>query len=97
MHIEPSELIAALKEAPEGRSSPPCEVHDYVLEHIYRPLLRNETVFFADLDFEAFTIEDIDDLDQWLRRRESAVRCLYELEGRFCSAAPVSRPGHAFC
>ena len=97
MHIEPSGLIAALKEAPEGRSSPPCEVCDYVLEHIYRPLLRDKPVFFADLDFEAFTIEDIDDLIQWLEQRERTTSCLCKLGMVFCNAAPVSRPDRAFC
>ena len=97
MHIEPSGLIAALKEAPEGQSSPPGEVCDYVLEHIYRPLLQDELVFFADLDFEAFTIEDIDDLNQWLEQRERTTSCLCKLGMVFCNAAPVSRTGRAFC
>ena len=97
MHIEPSGLIAALKEAPEGQSSPPCEVCDYVLEHIYRPLLRDKPVFFADLDFEAFTDEDVWSLRGWIEQREKIAYRLSDLAKIFRSANPVSRTGRAFC
>ena len=97
MHIDASGLVAALKEAPEERMSPCQAVTEYVMEHIFAPLRRNEPVFFAHLDFEAFTDEDIWSLREWIEQRECLSRRLYELSGFFRNANPVSRPGRAFC
>ena len=97
MHIEASGLVAALKEAPDERT-PPCQaVPEYVMEHIFAPLRRNEPVFFADLDFEAFTDEDIWVLRGWIEQRERIVYRLSDLEKIFRAAKPVCRTGRAFC
>lgn len=97
MHIDASGLVAALKEAPEERMSPCQAVTEYVMEHIFVPLRRNEPVFFADLDFEAFTDEDIWSLRGWIEQRELISRSLYDLSRLFRNAKPVSRTGRAFC
>ena len=97
MHIDASGLVAALKEAPEERMSPCQAVTEYVMEHIFAPLRRNEPVFFADLDFEAFTDEDIWSLRGWIEHRERIAYRLSDLAKIFCGAKPVSRTGRAFC
>ena len=97
MHIDASGLVTALKKAPEERLTQDRDVSEYVMEHIFLPLRRGEPVVFADLDFEAFTDEDIWSLREWIEQRECLSRRLYELSGFFRNANPVSRPGRAFC
>ena len=97
MHIDASGLVAALKKAPEERLTQDRDVSEYVMEHIFLPLRRGEPVVFADLDFEAFTDEDIWGLRAWIEQREHISHRLYDLAKIFRSAKPVSRMGRAFC
>lgn len=97
MRIESSGLIAALNEAPEELTLSPYEVSEYVMEHIFKPLRLGESLGFADLDFEAFTDEDIRELETWIDRRERMTCRLADLGRIFCEAKPVSSTGRAFC
>jgi len=97
MHIDASGLVAALKKAPEERLTQDRDVSEYVMEHIFLPLRRGEPVVFADLDFEAFTDEDIWGLQGWIEHRERIAYRLSDLAKIFCGAKPVSRTGRAFC
>lgn len=97
MHLDASGLVAALKQAPENRLVSDQEVSDYMIEHIFIPLRQGNSVVFADLDFEAFTDEDIWNLREWIEQREHISRRLRELAGIFYRAKPVSRLGRAFC
>ena len=91
MHIDASGLVAALKEAPEERTPPRRAVPEYVMEQIFEPVL------FTDLDFEAFTDEDVWSLRGWIEQREKIAYRLSDLAKIFRSANPVSRTGRAFC
>lgn len=97
MHIDTSSLVAALKEAPETKGTSCREVSDYVMEHIFTPLRRDEPVLFAGLDFDAFTDEDIEALGRWIRERDHISRRLDDLMMIFRQAKPISRTGRAFC
>ena len=97
MHVDASGLVAALKKAPEERLTQDRDVSEYVMEHIFLPLRRGVPVAFADLDFEAFTDDDIWGLRGWIEQREHLSRRLYDLAGIFRRAKPVSRTGRAFC
>lgn len=97
MRVESGGLVAALREAPEEQTLSPYEVSEYVMEHIFKPLRQDKTLSFADLDFKAFTDEDIRELETWIERREHMTDRLANLGNIFCGAEPVSRPGRAFC
>ena len=97
MHISASNLIGALKEAPENQLMPRREVSEYVLEHIFMPLRRGDPIIYANLDFEAFSGEDLNDLRDWIEMRDHISRRLEDLTAIFRAAKPVSRPGRAFC
>lgn len=97
MRIEPGGLAAALKEAQEEPTLSPYEVSEYVMEHIFKPLRQDKPLLFADLDFDAFTDEDIRELEIWMERQTHMERILADLSNIFCTAEPVSRPGRAFC
>ena len=97
MKIDLREL-AALLSAVEGqqtfgyRNAP-----DYVLKHIYEPLLQGKKLRFADLDFEAFNEDDLNALEEWINDRGYAFSRLCRLNEHFSNAVPVSAAARAFC
>ena len=97
MHIDTGCLVAALRQAPEEQTFFPCEVSEYVVEHIFMPLRRDETICFTDLDFDAFDESDIQGLVDWIEQRGRMARRLTGLSRVFCEAEPVSAPLRAFC
>ena len=72
-------------------------VSDYVMEHILKPLLAGQKVYYAELDFDRFSGSDIDDLENMLEERERQKNRLEKLNLVFCSAEPISVKRRAFC
>ena len=62
MKIDLSKLMRALEALPHTPPPKPDNIPLYVLTHILAPLKNDDCIHFADLDFEAFTEEDIDSL-----------------------------------
>ena len=96
MEVEINRLTEKLREAEED----PFEagaVSDYVLEHFFEPLRREERLFFKDLDFSLFSQEDIGDLYNYIDRRDAYHSSLCHLNAIFCTAAPASVKARAFC
>ena len=62
MKIDLSMLVKELTALPHTPSPKPKNVPPYVLTHILAPLKNDDCIRFADLNFEAFTEEDIDSL-----------------------------------
>ncbi len=61
MEVQIKRLTEELREAEEDTFEAGA-VSDYVMEHIFEPLLRDEQLFFKDMDFSRFSQEDIRDL-----------------------------------
>ena len=78
MHIDTGYLVAALRQAPEEQTFFPREVSEYVVEHIFMPLRRDEAICFTDLDFDAFDESDIRNLQSEASPWKS-VRCQFIL------------------
>lgn len=97
MNVDLSGLVAELKDAEEAKTFVPPEVSEYVIQRIYGPLLRGEKVRFAELDFTAFSDEDLHDLERRIDASEYEYRCLANLNLVFCEAAPISTAVRAFC
>lgn len=72
-------------------------VSPYVMEHIFKPLLRDERLHFADLDFSRFDQEDLTDLCNYVGKRDSYHENLCSLNAIFCAAVPTSARTRAFC
>ena len=72
-------------------------VSDYVMEHIFKPLLADQEVSYAELDFTRFSGSDIDDLENMLEERERQKNRLEQLNLVFCAAEPISVKRRAFC
>ena len=97
MEVDFEALLANFRDAKEEQTFPKKAVSDYVMSRIYEPLLRNEEVLYANLDFTRF---DADDLLELMGLLDDSVRMawkLADLNRVFCQAKPASVGCRAFC
>ena len=97
MEIDFDALLAGFRDAKEEKTFKKKAVSDYVMSRIYEPLLRNEEVLYANLDFTRF---DADDLWELMRLLEDSMKMtwkLADLNRVFCQAKPASVGCRAFC
>ena len=97
MKIDLSMLIMELNALPHMPVSEPENVPPYVLTHILAPLKEAGCVSFADLDFEAFTEEDLDSLYNALSEAEDREQQLDHLRSTFCRSEPKAAVQRKFC
>ena len=97
MKIDLSKLLKGLEALPHTPTPKPKKVSPCVLTHILEPLKTANYVSFADLDFGAFTEEDLDDLRDMLSASESRQYRLNCLCGTFCNSEPKAAAQRKFC
>lgn len=96
MKIDLSKLFKGLEALPHMPASELENVSPYVLTHILEPLKTDDYVRFADLDFGAFTEEDLDDLRDALSVVEDRQYRLNRLCGTFCNSEPKAAAQRKF-
>ena len=72
-------------------------VNEYLLEKILRPCLNGGAVYLRDIDYEAFNVEDIDQLENYysaLSRESGRLRQLTEVIGNL---PPEAQKVRMFC
>ena len=97
MKIDFSMLVKNLNALPHMPVPEPENIPPYVLTHILAPLKNDDCIHFADLDFEAFTEEDLDNLRDMLSTSENRQYRLNCLCGTFCDSAPKAASQRKFC
>ena len=96
MKIDLPALVQKLSALPPMPAEP-AEVSLYVLEHIFAPLKAEGRVLLADLDFDAFTEEDLDDLRAALAAEEDRQERLERLCTVLHDAKPCAAVRRRFC
>ena len=97
MKIDLSKLMRALEALPHTPPPKPDNIPLYVLTHILEPLKTDKAVSFMELDFEAFTEEDIDSLYGALSEAEDREHRLNHLCSTFCNSEPKAAAQRKFC
>lgn len=97
MKIDLSKLMRALEALPHTPPPKPDNIPLYVLTHILAPLKNDDCIRFADLDFEAFTEEDIDSLYSALSEAEDREHRLNHLRSTFDHSNPKAAAQRKFC
>ena len=97
MKIDLSMLIKELKALPHMPVPEPENISPYVLTNILAPLRKDDCIRFADLDFEAFTEEDIDSLYSALSDAEDREHRLNHLRSTFDHSKPKAAAQRKFC
>ena len=97
MKIDFSMLVKNLNALPHMPVPEPENVPPYVLTHILAPLRKDDCIRFADLDFEAFTEEDLENLYRALAETEDKEQRLNHLCSTFCNSEPKAAAQRKFC
>ena len=97
MKIDLSMLVKGLEALPHTPVPEPENVPPYVLTNILAPLKNDDCIRFADLDFEAFTEEDIDSLYSALSDAEDREHRLNRLRSIFDHSKPKAAAQRKFC
>ena len=97
MKIDLSKLMRALEALPHTPPPKPDNIPLYVLTHILEPLKTDKAVSFMELDFEAFTEEDIDSLYGALSEAEDREHRLNHLRSTFDHSNPKAAAQRKFC
>lgn len=97
MKIDLSKLLKGLEALPHMPALEPENVPPYVLTNILAPLKNDDCIHFADLDFEAFTEEDIDSLYSALSDAEDREHRLNRLRSIFDHSKPKAASQRKFC
>ena len=97
MKIDLSMLVKNLNALPHMPVPEPENVPPYVLTHILEPLKMDIAVSFMELDFEAFTEEDIDSLYGALSEAEDREHRLNHLRSTFDHSKPNAAAQRKFC
>lgn len=97
MKIDLSKLLKGLEALPHMPVSEPENVSPYVLTNILAPLKNDDCIHFADLDFEAFTEEDLDSLYSALSDAEDREHRLNRLRSIFDHSKPNAAAQRKFC
>ena len=97
MKIDLSKLLKGLESLPHTPAPEPENISPYVLTNILAPLKNDDCIHFADLDFEAFTEEDIDSLYGALSDAEDREHRLNRLRSIFDHSKPKAAAQRKFC
>ena len=97
MKIDLSMLVKNLNALPHTPVPEPKNISPYVLTNILAPLRKDDCIRFADLDFEAFTEEDIDSLYGALSEAEDREHRLNHLRSTFDHSNPKAAAQRKFC
>ena len=97
MKIDFSMLVKNLNALPHMPALEPENIPPYVLTHILAPLKNDDCIRFADLDFEAFTEEDLENLYRALAETEDKEQRLNHLCSTFCNSEPKAATQRTFC
>lgn len=97
MKIDFSMLVKNLNALPHTPALEPENVPPYVLTNILALLKNDDCIRFADLDFEAFTEEDIDSLYSALSDAEDREHRLNRLRSIFDHSKPKAAAQRKFC
>lgn len=97
MEIDLKLLTMALKSIPEEECSAIAfGVPEYIIENIYKPFMRDEPIYYKNLDFNSFDREDICRFSEWLDHLCRVQSSLRKLNEGLCSAPPAAGNSRTF-
>ena len=97
MEMRIQTLAKQLREAESGTARENWRISEYVFSHIFWPLLNDEKVRFAELDFSRVDFDDLDVLAERISDRWRTGNTLRHVTDTFLKADPVSASTRAFC
>lgn len=97
MKLDLNLLVARLIEEKEGSILPQSRCNKYLMDRVFLPLLRGETVPFGSIDYDAFDEEDIGSLAEYNDLVYRLTRALEQVLEKMSDIKPAARPIRQFC
>lgn len=97
MKLDLNLLTARLIEEKEGSVLPQNSCNEYLMEHVFLPLLRGEIVPLGFIDYDAFDEEDIGRLAEYNDLVYRLARTLEQVTEKMADTKPIARPVRQFC
>ena len=96
MELDFSKLLQSFLSA-KPTLSEEITVSDYVMTHIFEPMLHGVFPKFSELDFDAFDEQDLDQLRSLVADRAHQTYRHIAINRKFCETGPVSTTQRSFC
>lgn len=90
-------LVMRLVMEKEGMVLPPANCSEYLIDHVFLPLLRGESVSFNAIDYTAFDQNDVRDLFEYNESVSRAAQALGQMIQRVETIAPIARSVRQYC
>ena len=97
MQIKLDRFCSLLNEAEKEKSMDDSEVSPYLLENLLYPFLDGKDIRLNDINYDAFTISDMNDLFSYVSDAETIFTMTQGKAERLLKSSPASRPARAFC
>lgn len=97
MNLDLKQLSKRFSQAEAGEPVSTEEVNPYLLEHLIRPLLRNEPVRYGDIDYDAFEDIDLRIASGYCNDLWQVANKLEQFVGDIASTQPAARRVRVFC
>ena len=97
MEVNLQSFCAALQEASEEKSYSSAEVSAYLMDNLFLPYLEEKDIRVSDLDYGAFSVEELEGLLRYIGEISEACDGTVFLCGSFTRSAPSVRTAQAFC
>jgi hypothetical protein len=86
-----------LKEKEEDEHIDAIGVSPYLMEKLFHPYMAGKDIPLNSLDYDAFVLNDLDRLNDYLGDLETVYDVLHEKAEKLRISTPAARPLRAFC
>lgn len=97
MKLDLDLLVTRLIEEKEGPVLPPNHCNEYLMTHVFLPLLRGDPVPFGAIDYDAFDETDIWGLAEYNESVYRLIRALEQVTEKMADIKPIAHPVRQFC
>lgn len=95
--FDPELLLQNMLALPEKGKAPVPEDLRYLMDTVVIPLLKEETVPLAGLDYDRFEEIDLDSLEEYIKKAADRDGGLWLLESELSRLSPLCVPCPVFC
>jgi len=97
MEIHLDRFASLLSDAEEGRGADDSGVSPYLLGNLLYPYLEGESIRLDSLDYDAFSLTDLDCLFTFIGEIEDVHSKTHSKSEKLWKSSPAARPLRAFC
>lgn len=97
MKVDLQRFCTLLRETQEDEYLDSSGVSPYLMDHLFHPYMAGEDIPLNSLDYDAFDLNDLDQLFDFLGDLSTVYNVLCGKAENLRKATPAARPTRAFC